>query len=373
VIVVGDEPHLPYNRPPLSKQVLAGSQSVEDCAFDCAALDVEWRLGVGATSLDPRRREIELADGARLRYARVLLATGARARAWPGTSGDLEGLFTVRGLEDAVALRAALLRSPRVAVIGAGFVGCEVAASARTLGLDVTLIDVAEQPMVPLGPELGARCAALHRARGVSLRLGVGVAGFEGAGRLESVRLADGSRVPADVGVVALGAAPNTEWLRGSGLRLEPGVSCDATLMAIGAEDVFCAGDITAWPHPLAGGLPIRVEHWATAAEQGAVAGRNLVADPAAREPYTGLPSFWSDQYDVKIQAVGLPGHAERMHVVEEREDGRLVAVGERGGLAVAAVAFNAPARLAWYRRQLAQGEALDVLLERPASAASGP
>jgi 3-phenylpropionate/trans-cinnamate dioxygenase ferredoxin reductase component len=264
-------------------------------------------------------------------------------------------VFMLRGLDDALALRAAFGAGPRLAVVGAGFIGCEVAATARKLGLDVTLIDVAHQPMTALGPAVGERCADMHSAHGVELRLGVGVDGFEGAGRLEAVRLADGTRVEADIAVVALGAIPNTDWLADSGLELQPGVVCDATLAARDADGVFCAGDAAAWPHPMADGGVIRIEHWTNAAEQGVAAARNLLAAPAERTPYEAVPYFWSDQYDVKIQSVGLPARAERVTVLEESPDGdRLVLGGERGGRLVAAIGFNAARRLAFYRGRLA-------------------
>jgi NADPH-dependent 2,4-dienoyl-CoA reductase/sulfur reductase-like enzyme len=358
VVVVGDEPHLPYTRPPLSKELLGGAQEAEHAALPCADLDVEWRLGTTATGLDLARREV-LLDAEPLPYAKLLIATGARARTWPGALPD--GVFVLRGLDDALALRAALGARPRLAVVGAGFVGCEVAATARKQGLDVTMIDVAPHPMTALGPDVGARCAELHRAHGATLRLGTGVAGFAGDGRLEAVELADGSRVEADVAVVALGAIPNTEWLAGSGLELQPGVVCDATLAARGAEGVACAGDAAAWPHPMAGGDVIRIEHWTNAAEQGAAAARNLLAAPGDRVPYAAVPYFWSDQYDVKIQAVGLAARAERMRLLETTPEGdRLVLGGERDGRLVAVVGFNAARRLAFYRRQLAEMPPID-------------
>ena len=272
-----------------------------------------------------------------------------------------DGVFVLRDLDDALALRAALAGRPRLAVVGAGFVGCEVAATARKQGLDVTLIDIAPQPMTPLGPDVGARVAELHRSHGVTLRLGVGVDGFDGDGSLQAVRLADGTRVEADVAVVALGAAPNTEWLAGSGLQIQPGVLCDATLAARGAEGVFCAGDAAAWPHPMAGGDVIRIEHWTNAAEQGAAAARNLLAAPADRVPYAAVPYFWSDQYDIKLQAVGLAGRAQRMRLLEATPDGdKLVLGGERDGRLVAVVGFNAARRLTFYRRQLAEMPPID-------------
>jgi 3-phenylpropionate/trans-cinnamate dioxygenase ferredoxin reductase subunit len=339
VVVVGAEPHLPYTRPPLSKELLHGEA---EPALPCDDLDVEWRLATSATGLDLARREVELGDE-RLRYDRLLIATGARARPWAGAQPRGGGrIFTLRGLDDALALKAALREAESLAVIGAGFVGCEVAASARKLGLDVTLVDIAPQPMMALGAELGARCAELHRAHGVTLKLGAP------------------AEVEADVAVAALGAIPNTEWLDGSGLTLRRGVVCDEYLQA--EAHVWCAGDVTVWPHPLADGEPIRIEHWTNAAEQGAAAARNLLGE---RAPYAGVPYFWSDQHDVKIQAAGLPHRAERVEMVEPD-----VAFGVRGERVVAVVTFNAPRKLMGYRRRLAQMPRVDELLAPTAAAA---
>jgi 3-phenylpropionate/trans-cinnamate dioxygenase ferredoxin reductase component len=356
VVVVGAEEHRPYTRPPLSKELLAGEHEADRCALPGGDVDVEWRLGTVATGLDLARREVVLAphDG-RLAYDKLLIATGSRPRQWPGEPIDLDGVHMLRDLDDALALRAALDERPRLAVVGAGFIGCEVAATARKRGLDVTLIDIADHPMTALGAAVGARCAEMHRAHGVELRLGAGVDAFEGDGRIEAVRLADGTRIEADVAVVALGAIPNTDWLAGSGLELQPGVVCDATLAARDAQDVFCAGDVAAWPHPMADGGLIRIEHWTNAAEQGAAAARNLLAAPADRKPYAAVPYFWSDQYDVKIQSVGLPARADRVTVLEATPEGdRLVLGGERDGRLVAAIGFNAARRLAFYRGRLA-------------------
>jgi NADPH-dependent 2,4-dienoyl-CoA reductase/sulfur reductase-like enzyme len=356
LVVVGDEPHLPYTRPPLSKELLWGAKEPSACALAPGDLEVEWRLGTAAAGLDLARREVSLAGGETLAYEKLLIATGARARPWPGETP--EGVLTLRGLDDAAALKAALAGRPRLAVVGAGFIGCEVASSARRLGLDVTLIDITAQPMPALGEDLGARCAELHRAHGVELRLETGVSGFAGGSRLEGVELADGTRVEADVAVVALGAIPNTDWLADSGLTLQPGVVCDERLQA--AEHVFCAGDAAAWPHPMAGGELIRIEHWTNAAEQGVAAAANMLG---ADEPYEEAPYFWSDQHDAKIQAVGLPARAERTELLEATADGdRFVAAGVRDGRVVAVVGFNAPGRLNFYRNRIDAMPALEAL-----------
>lgn len=346
LVVVGDEAHLPYTRPPLSKELLAGAQTPEDCAFPSQAVEAEWRLGVAASGLDRARRVVRLADGDEVPYDRVIVATGCRARQWPGA----EGVHTLRSLDDALALKRALAERPRVAIVGGGFIGCEVAATARKQGLEVTVIDIAPYPMVPLGPELGARCADMHREHGVDLRLGAGVRALQGT-RLE---LTDGTRIDADLVVMALGAVPNSEWLDGSGLELDPGLACDATLTARGDENVLGAGDVISWPHALADGEQVHVEHWTTAAEHGQLAGRNALLPVSERAAHELPPYFWSDQYDVKIQAVGFPARADRLEILESTPAGdRFVAAGARDGRLVGVVAFNAAKRLGWYRRQL--------------------
>ena len=355
LVVVGEEPHLPYTRPPLSKDVLAGEHDVESVHLPCDTLDAQWRLGVPATSLDRARRRVVLSDGDEIAYDRLILATGSRARRWAGAGGELEGVRVLRNLDDGIALRAALEQRPRIAIVGAGFIGCEVAQTARKQGLDVTLIDIAPTPMLPLGPELGEWCAALHRDHGVDLRLGTGVAALHGAARVEAVELTDGSRVAADLVVAGLGALPNTEWLAGSGLQVNPGLECDATLTAVGDPDILGAGDIVSWPHPLADGDAIRIEHWTVAAEHGRLAGQNVLLSADERKPYDQPPYFWSDQYDVKIQSLGLPGRAGRLELLESTPDGsRLVYGGERDRRLVGVIAINAARRLGSYRMALA-------------------
>jgi NADPH-dependent 2,4-dienoyl-CoA reductase/sulfur reductase-like enzyme len=365
IVVVGEERHMPYARPPLSKELLTdAAQGVGDHLLP-AELEATWLLGKRASGLDRRARRVALAGGEELAYERLVIATGCEPRRWAGPGAELAGVHTIRRAEDALALRAALAGAERVAILGAGFIGCEVAASARALGLEVSLFELASTPLPVLGPDLGERCAALHRAHGVVLRLGTGIASLRGAGgRVVAVELADGTVLDADLVVVALGAVPGTGWLAESGLALEPGVRCDVTLTAVGDPDVLAAGDVAAWPYPLAGKGLIRVEHWTNAAEQGSLAGRNAVLAPAARETFGGVPSFWSDQYGVRIQAVGLPALAQRMHLIEESEDGsRFVAVGERDGRAVGAVAFDGARRLPHYRRLIGEPLDLDALL----------
>jgi NADPH-dependent 2,4-dienoyl-CoA reductase/sulfur reductase-like enzyme len=222
----------------------------------------------------------------------------------------------------------------------------------------VTVVDIAPHPMLPLGPELGVRCAHMHESHGVEIRCGVGIGAVHDDGLVE---FTDGSELQADVVLMALGALPNVEWLAGSGLTLDPGVVCDRSLTTLHDPDILAAGDLAAWPHPLAAGARVRVEHWTVAAEHGQLAGRNALLAPEERKPHVAPPYFWSDQYDTKIQAVGFPNLADSLEVLEQTAEGdRLVAVGARDGQLVGVIAFNAAKRLNWYRRQLA-GEAPDI------------
>ncbi|MDE3133182.1 MAG: FAD-dependent oxidoreductase [Acidobacteriota bacterium] len=355
IVMIGQEPHLPYTRPPLSKELLQGTQEIEDSALQVGELDVEWRLGVPAAALDRARRRVLLADGSETPYDRVILATGSRARMWDVPGEDLAGVHTLRELEDAVALRTALSRARHLLIVGAGFIGCEVAASARTLGVGVTLVDIAAHPLLPFGPELGERWARMHRGRGVDLRLGVGIAALHGAdGRVEHAELTDGTTLEVDTVLLALGSVLNTDWLAASGLELNPAVVCDATLTSVSDPDVLAAGDIAAVPLALADGAPLRVEHWTTAAEHGQLAGRNALLDPSDRARHATPPYFWSDQYGSKIQALGCPALAERVELLEQSpEDDRFVAACVSGEQMIGIVAMNAARRLPWYRRQL--------------------
>jgi NADPH-dependent 2,4-dienoyl-CoA reductase/sulfur reductase-like enzyme len=355
LMLIGQEPHLPYTRPPLSKELLQGKQEIEQSAFPLGDLDVHWQLGTPATALDREHRQVLLADGTKIDYERLIVATGCRARSWDGPGAELSGVHTLRNLEDAVALRTALSSARHLLIVGAGFIGCEVAASARALGIEVTLIDIASHPLLPFGPQLGELWLRMHRERGVDVRMGVGLSGLYGDdGTVERAELGDGTQIDADAVLFALGSVLNTDWLAGSGLELNPAVLCDATLTSTRDPDVLAAGDIAAVPVALAGGAQLRVEHWTTAAEHGQLAGRNALLDPEERQPHTSPPYFWSDQYDSKIQALGCPALAERVEMLEQTPEGdRFVAGCVRGERVVGVVAVNAARRLAWYRRQL--------------------
>lgn len=354
--IVGDEPHMPYNRPPLSKQVLAGDIEPESCSFPLDDLDARWVLGTSAAGLDAGGRVLRLADGQDLPYDGLVIATGRRAREWPHLP-DLAGFHMLRGLDDAITLRAAVADNPRVAIIGAGFIGCEVAATLRTRGVDdIDLIDVAPHPMPALGREIGERASWLHASRGVRLHMNAKVERFEGTGRVDAVHLADGTRIPADLVLIALGSAPNTEWSNGSGLELYEGnVLCDAKCFAAGHDDIVAAGDVATWLHPRLDGAPVRVEHWTNASDMARCAARNLLA-PDSAEGYAPVPTFWSDQYDAAIKGVGLWAQSEEVRIVEEDvEAGHLVAEGHCSDGMVGALMVNRNKEFIRYRRRLSE------------------
>lgn len=361
--LVGAEPHRPYDRPPLSKELLAGTLGPDDVTLwrdQHDRLGITERLGVAATGLDLGARQVSLADGARLPFDGLVIATGAHPRRLPGLPA-LEGIHVLRTLDDALALRAELERGPRVCVIGGGFIGAEVAATCRGRGLAVTVLEALEAPMVRgLGPRIGGVLAALHRDHGVDLRCGVRVEAVEGDRRVERVRLADGGVVDAEVLVVAIGVEPTTGWLAGSGLRLDDGVVCDATCHA--APGVVAAGDVARWPNPRFDGALMRIEHWTNAVEQGTHAAAALLAGPEAAEPFAPVPFVWSDQYDTKIQVVGhLPG-ADRSEVVAGRlEDRRFVVAFGRSGRLVGAVGFGQPRLVMRFRALIAEAAPFDA------------
>ena len=371
LVLVGDEPHLPYDRPPLSKELLAGEVEPDDVALRRGPydeLDLDFRLGRRAVALDLASRTVELDDGQPVVFDGLVLATGSTPRVVPGTP-DLPGINVLRTLDDALAIRAQLDARPRVVVVGAGFIGSEVAATCRLRGLEVTVLEALPAPLVRgLGPVLGMACGELHRDHGVDLRLGVGVAGFEGAGRVERVRLDDGTAVDADLVVVGVGVAPATDWLATSGLTLDNGVVCDETLLA--APGVVAAGDVARWPNPLFGGESMRVEHWTNASEQGVAAARRLLyGDGAAPEVFAPVPFVWSDQYDRKIQSAGAFRGDDEMAIVHgSLEERRFVAVFGRAGRLVGALGFSMPAKVMQYRRLIAEQATFEAALAHAAA-----
>ena len=361
ITLIGDEAHAPYDRPPLSKQFLAGEWDADRLALTkpekLAEFDLDLRLGVRAAGFDLGRRRLTLADGDTLDVDGLLVATGARCRTLPGTEG-MGGVFTLRGLDDAEAIRVAFDAGPsRVVVVGAGFIGAEVAATARRRGLEVTLIEALPQPLARvLGDEMGAVCAAVHRDHGVDLRVGVGVDAVDAGadGNVERVRLSDGSVVEAEVVVVGIGVVPNTEWLEGSGLTIDNGVVCDETCLA--APGVTAAGDVARWPNRRFDEV-MRVEHWDNAVEQGGHAARRLLQSDDEAEPFTPVPWFWSDQYDRKIQLAGRIRPDDEMRIVTGSvEERRFAALYGRAGRLVGVLGFNRPRHVMQYKSLIENG-----------------
>jgi NADPH-dependent 2,4-dienoyl-CoA reductase/sulfur reductase-like enzyme len=340
VVVVGEELHRPYDRPPLSKKLLSGEwehdriQLRQPDVFD--DLDVDWRLGVAAAHLDTKGRTITLADDSRIEFDAAVIATGARPRRLAGQQ-SFAHTHELRTLDDSLRLRAEIAPGGRrVVVIGAGFIGLEAAATAKQLGNDVVVLEGAGAPLIRgIGAEMGGAIADLHRARGVEVRCGVLIDGLSD----EGVVLASGEVVPADAIVVGVGVTPNTQWLERSTLKLRDGVVCNATLNALGIDGtavpgIYAAGDVARWPNQLFD-EEMRVEHWTNAAEQGAHVADNLrrvaAGDPA--EPYAPLPFFWSDQYDHRIQFLGRASSDDEVRVVAGSvESGKFLTLFGRDG-----------------------------------------
>ncbi len=378
--VVGDEPHRPYDRTPMSKGALTGAQppgSTQLAADD--DLEAQWLLGVPAAALDRQRRHVVLADGRQLPYDRALVATGRRARPWPDpATAGAANVVTVRTREDGAALRARLSTGPaRVLVVGAGFVGSEVASACRELGVDVTVVDRADAPLqTALGQRVGRAAAGLQLEHGVDLRMRTSVRAMvlDGAREVRRVDLDDGSSVDVDAVVVAIGSVPNVGWLAGSGLAVDPraGVACDGTLRA-GTTDgpvdasVYAAGDVAQVPHPVYDGHLLAVEHWGTAVDHGTISARNVLGVDGGRTTVTALPRFWSNQFGVSIKSVGVPSAADQLVVAQGSvENQRGVVVYGRAGRTVAAVALNAPRELEPYAAMITAGAAFPPVLNVP-------
>jgi 3-phenylpropionate/trans-cinnamate dioxygenase ferredoxin reductase component len=353
ITVIDADSATPYDRPPLSKQVLAGEWGPERVILPAAKddLGIDWMLGRRAMRLDLANRFVGLDGNDRVGFDGLVVATGADARWLPG-SESLDGVHVLRTLDDCLRLRAALDAGPdRVVVVGAGFIGAEVAATCRGRGLEVTLLEAAPVPLErALGPMVGGVMADLHREHGVDLRLGVGVEGLEGDGHVEAVRLAGGDVVDSSVVVVGVGVSPNTAWLEGSGLNVDNGVVCDETLLA--APGVVVAGDIARWPSTRFGEF-LRVEHWETAVEMGEAAARRLLAEDSDDGPvaFDPVPWFWSDQYDRKIQLAGRSSADDDVEVVlGSLEERRFVALYGRDDVVVGVLGMNRPAHVARLR-----------------------
>ena len=377
--VIDAHDHTPYDRPPLSKQVLAGEWDFDRIVLPAATedLDLDWHMGTRAVGLDRDAGVVhaERGDGEAfdVAYDQLVLATGADARRLPGTEG-VGGVHVLRTWDDAAAVRAALdAGARRVVVIGAGFIGAEVAATCRGRDLDVTILEALPVPLErALGRQMGEVCAQLHREHGVDVRLGIGVdhlATVDGPDgpQVEAVVLADGTSVAADVVVVGIGVRVNTGWLEGAGLELDDGVLCDETLLA--APGIVAAGDLARYPSRRFGQL-LRVEHWEHAVRGGEAAAERLLADQRGEEPavFDPVPWFWSDQYDRKIQLAGRPGPDDEVVVVHGSvEEFRFVALYRRDDRLVGVLGMNRPRHVIQLRALLEDGAGWDDALARAA------
>ena len=366
LVLIGDEEHLPYDRPPLSKEVLRGEWDQERLALRRRSYDdlnVDLMLGRRAVSLDSDTREVGLEGGDRVSFDGLIIATGGHVRELPNQP-RIDGIYTLRTVDDSLAIRAALEAKRRLAVIGAGFIGAEVAASAQQLGLEVTMIEALETPLAQsLGPRLGRILQDLHERRGVRVHCGRRVESFRGTDRVEGLLLDDGTKVECDVVVVGIGVSPSVSWLSGSGVELEDGVKCDETL-ATSVPDVVAVGDVASWYNPLFEER-MRVEHWTNAVEQARHAVSTLLAARGEARPFPSVPMFWSDQFNVKIQGVGRPRPTDDLIITGGKtESDKLIALYGRAGRLVGAVAFNQPPKLIQLRMLIGKRGGVDEALK---------
>ena len=358
LLLFGEEPVRPYERPPMSKTYLRGESSFDEAAVHGTdfykAYDIELHTSTVVASVDPAESRVQLAAGARLAYDRLLLATGAAPRR-PNVPGvELEGFHLLRTVADSDAIRAAATAGSPIVVIGAGWIGSEVAASARELGADVTMLDLASVPLERvLGPEVGGVYRDLHASHGVTLRLGVGIDAIKGAGRIEEVRLTDGSVIPAGAVVAGIGVLPRTELAAAAGLHIDNGVLTDAHL-ATSAPGIYAAGDVASAWHPTYG-VPIRLEHWSAALNQGPVAAQNMLG---IATPYEKTPYFYSDQYDLGMEYRGWAPSYDRVVFRGDPVGGEFLAFWLRDGVVAAAMNANV-----WD-----QGDAIEALLRTGAA-----
>ncbi|MFB9127843.1 NAD(P)/FAD-dependent oxidoreductase [Paraburkholderia dipogonis] len=362
VMLVGGESHLPYDRPPLTKQILTGELAAEQLYYR----DLEWFernevelcLGTTASALDVQSSVLQVGKRS-LRFDGLIIATGAQPRRLARTAG-LAGIYTLRTIEDALTVKEQMLPGVRLIIIGAGFIGSEVASSAAACGVQVTILEVADSAMTrAVGPQLGRVLGALHDEFGVSTVCNARVVGFGGSDRVESVHLEGGWELPADIVVMGIGISPNTGWLASSGLTISDGMVCDENLNA-GPDNVFGAGDVVAWPNDWWGGV-MRGEQWLVAAEQGRHAARNLLAGPGNATRFSTVPYFWSDQYGCRIQAAGRTDLGELITLAGELRQRPYVGAFRYEGRLTGVVAINAPKEFAGLRQALQTNSSFDA------------
>jgi NADPH-dependent 2,4-dienoyl-CoA reductase/sulfur reductase-like enzyme len=361
ITIVSEEEHLPYDRPPLSKDVL--HSALDDVTLKPAEFyrdnNITLRLGVAAQALDTDAQTVTLSDGSVIGYDELVIATGLIPKRIPSFP-DLAGIRVLRTLDHALDLRREAAAARRAVIVGAGFIGCEVAASLRKLGVDVVLVEPQPAPLASvLGEQIGNLVTRLHRAEGVDVRAGVGVAEVVGNGeRVQTVVLSDGSKHDADLVVVGIGSRPATDWLADSGLAIDNGVICDNAGRTSAAR-VWALGDVASWQD--SSGHQVRVEHWSNVADQA----RAVVPAILGGESPSSVvvPYFWSDQYDVKIQCLGEPEATDTVHIVED--DGRkFLAYYERDGVLVGVVGGGVPGKVMKCRAKIAAGVPIGEVLQ---------
>ncbi len=362
ITMIGDEPGPAYNRPPLSKQLLEHKLQPNQLSFTSAVdLALHTKYGTRAVRLDPHRRTVYLSNGEAVGYDGLVIATGVRARQLPGAPLADERIVTLRTLPDAQRLDTLLSRARRLLIVGGGFIGCEVAATARKRAIKVTVVDRAPYLLGRVvGPALGAMVTGWHAEAGVDLRLERGIAQWRTGPRHVTAHLDDGSEVTADAVLLAIGTAPCVDWLADLALDLTDGVLCEETSHVTGLDDVVAAGDVARWPNRRFGGPARRVEHWINAVEHGQAAAESLLAGRDQAVPFAPLPRFWSEQYRRRIQAVGMPALANRVALSEgSLQERRLVAVCLDGDRLVGAIGVDSPRAMLRYANLIDEQTAL--------------
>ena len=360
IVVIGEEPYPPYERPPLSKDVLLGKEPADSSylwpegSFD--ELGIELRTGVAATAIDRAARTVVLSDGGSIAYRKLLIATGGRVRRLPVGGAELDGVHYLRGIDDSEAIRGDLGEGAKLAVVGGGWIGLEVAAAARMLGAEVTVVEALDRLCGrALTPELAAWLLDVHRGRGVDVRLGATVEALTGEGRVDGARLSDGETLAATAVVIGIGIVPNVELAEAAGLDIDNGVRVDA-LCRTSDPDIFAAGDVTNHPNDLLG-RNIRLESWENAQNQGIAAAKAMLG---GETPYCEIPWFWSDQYDVNIQLVGLPTDFEETVTRGERAGDSFVEFYMKGGRIDGAAAINNPRDIRFAKRLMQARKTVD-------------
>jgi 3-phenylpropionate/trans-cinnamate dioxygenase ferredoxin reductase component len=354
LVLISDEVHLPYDRPPLTKTALKDGSAPPQLNLKWDELNIDTRLGLKAVALNPADKTVELADGSTVEYGVLVITTGAGARRLPGLQGgQAEGVHVVRDAEDALALHAALLANGRITIIGAGFIGCEAASTARALNAEVTLLEALPAPLSRvLGEQIGSEIAERHRRDGVDVRTNAMVTEVRGSGAERELLLTDGSTVAAPVVLVALGARPAVEWLDGSGIAVKHGVLCDDEGRT-NLPDVYAAGDAAVWRQPSTG-THDHVEHWTSATSQARTVAKAILG---GGEPLDEVHYFWSDQVGVKMQMMGTPGAEDEVTVIPLTEDGaRFIALYGRDGRLTASFGIGAARHIMSMRAKIAAG-----------------